>query len=246
MKIAVCDGSDYFLNAFKKEMTNYDASIDFEVFSTYEELLDSKSVEQLDGIFMSTEIGGRSGIEPALELKHRNRTIEVMFVTEQCEKYAQKIFYYVDKLRPFAFFVKPMSRPLMHHFLGLLEYDVMLRRSTLIRVRDTNGEMQSIPSESIIYISYFDRITRIYCADRTVSTRQTIPQFDEILNANKYLHISKSCIVNAARVESVTSGEIMMSNGDKLFASRNYKQKFRTLYAEFLDKKKHLTENLTF
>lgn len=246
MRIAVCDGSDYFLTAFRKEMANYDASIEFDTFSTYEELLSSQAVEELDGIFMSTEIGGRSGIEPALELKHRNRNIEVMFVTEQCEKYAQKIFYYVDKLRPFAFFVKPMSRPLMRHFLGLLEYDVMLRRSTIIQVRDMNGEMIGIPSETIFYISYFDRVTQICCTDGTVKTRQTIPQFDVLLNKFRYLHISKSCIVNADFVDSVSSGEIIMSNGDRLYSSRNYKKQFAMLYKDYLSKKRRLSENLTF
>ena len=89
-------------------------------------------------------------------------------------------------------------------------------------------------------------MTQICCTDGAVNTRQTIPQFDVLLNRFRYLHISKSCIVNAEFVKSVSSGEIIMSNGDRLYSSRNYKKQFAMLYKDYLSKKRRLSENLTF
>lgn len=246
MNIVVCDGSDYFLNAFRKELTNYDSTIIYETFSSYDDLLASEEVKSADGIFLATEINGKSGIESALEIKHQNPKAEIMFVTEQCEKYAQKIFYYADKLRPYAFFIKPMSRPLMRHFLSLLEYQITFKDSISLKIKDIEGVYHSVESSEILYISYFDRVTEVHCEEEKIRTRQIIPQFDALLNQHNFFHSAKSCIVNAFFVEDYNAGEITLKNGRKIFASRNYKQAFKDCMDDYAQKKLKLAENLSF
>ena len=235
MKIAICDSSNAFLKAFRTELINYGEASDLWLFDNYKEMLENKCCHELECVFLATEINGSSGINVALELKKLNRDVEIVFITENCEKYAQQIFCYADTMRPFSLLVKPVSRSFMRHTLDMLKNIVVYRNSVVFNIRLIDGQIVSIVSEDTIYVEHNNRISTVVTTKGTVETRNLISFFDEKLPQPQFIHAAKSLIVNSKFVDMIRHNRILLKNGTELFSSRNYRSPFEKSYLEYIN-----------
>lgn len=233
MKIAICDCSDAFLKAFRTELEKNGEASDLWLFNSYDCLLNNNFSREYECAFIATEIDGRSGIDAALKLKKLNHDVEIVFVTENCEKYAQQIFAYSDVMRPFSLFVKPVSRSFMKRTLEMLKNTVVYHSSAVIGLKLLDSRFVNIISEDIIYIEHNNRISTLHTVKGVYETRSIIPFFDEKLPKEQFVHAAKSLIVNSKFVDSIESGKIVMKDGTVLFTSRNYKQSFEECFINY-------------
>ncbi len=226
MIIAICDSSKLFMNRFIEEVHKIIPTINIVCFSEYNTLVNSDDLAAYDSIFIATEINSQSGIDVALDIYLRNHTAEIVFITENCEKYCQRIFDHADRFKPFALLSKPVSRVLLRHVLEMLESVNERRRSRDIVIRLEDKDYISINTSDIIYIQHNNRISYIYTFDgRCYSSKYSISWFDDKL-PDCFLHCAKSCIVNLLKVESVNGMEIKLSNNSSIWCSRQYKKNF--------------------
>ncbi len=234
MTIAVCDTNYNFLNAMRTEIAKINPSIAVYCYLTKEQLFNGVK-EKYDAVFINTELASESGIEVALEIKKLLPSTEVVFVTHNGEKYAQMIFYNINLLRPFAFFVKPISRAYMRKIINCLEQEIFKRDIGNLLIKSCCGSNKIVPMANLLYVTHNNRISYLCTKRDEIECRQPIGFFDEQLPQRQFVHISKSCIVNLAEIVTNNSGEITLTNGDILYASRNYKadfeEKFNKYYA---------------
>lgn len=232
MIVAVCDTNYNFLNAMRTEIAKINSSVVVYCYLTKEQLF-SGSKEKFDVVFINTELASESGIEVALELKKILPDMEVVFVTQNCEKYAQMIFYNINLLRPFAYFVKPISRVYMKKIINCLEQEIFKRNIGNLLVKSCCGNNRIVPMMSLLYITHNNRISCLHTKTDEIECRQPIGFFDRQLPDRQFVHISKSCIVNLAEIASNNSGEITLNNREVLYASRNYKVDFEKKFNEY-------------
>lgn len=232
MIIAVCDANYNFLNAMRAEIAKINPAIAVYCYTDKEKLLKGAS-EKYDAVFMNTELAAESGISAALELKKVLPDTEVIFVTHNSEKYAQMIFYNINLLRPFAYLVKPISRAYMKKIINCLEQELIKRNIGNMIIKSNCGSNVIVPMTDVVYVAHNNRMSYLYSKNKTIECRYPISFFDAQLPCRQFVHASKSCIVNLAEVISVVSGEITMSNGDKLYTSRNYKAPFEQQFEKY-------------
>lgn len=232
MTIAVCDTNYNFLNAMRTEIAKINPSIAVYCYLTKEQLY-SGAREKYDAVFINTELAAESGIEAALEIKRLLPDAEIVFMTQNGEKYAQMIFYNLSMLRPFAYFVKPISRTYMRQVISCLEHELYKREIGNLLIKNCNGSNQIVPMTELLYVTHNNRISCLCTKCDELECRQPIGFFDRQLPKRQFVHISKSCIVNLAEVVANDSGEITMTNGDIVYASRNYKSDFETRFNQF-------------
>lgn len=226
MNIAICDKSSEFLKKFIDEVRAYDSMIDVCMYTGYEQLTDSKNLLHFDCFFISTEINNRSGVEVALEIKRQKPDAEVVFITENCIEYCQRIFDYADEFRPFAMIKKPVSRMFMRHVLDMIKKAVERHSSKNLIIRLADKEYISLLLSEIVYIQHNNRISYIHIeSGECFESRYGISWFEENL-PDTFLHCSKSCIVNCSKIRSVSDMEIQLADGEKIWCSRQYKKSF--------------------
>lgn len=226
MTIAICDSSVVFMNKFIEEAKKIVPTISIVCFSEYNTLVNSYNLMLYDSFFIATEINHQSGIDVALEIYSRNPVSEIVFITENSEKYCQLIFDHADVFKPFALLSKPVSRLLLRHVLEMLEHVTGHRRSKEIIIRLEDKNYISMNTSDITYIQHKNRVSYIYTSDgRCYSSKYGISWFEDNL-PEYFLHCAKSCIVNAKEVKSVSGLEIKLSNDNSVWCSRQYRKAF--------------------
>lgn len=226
MTIAICDSSMIFLDKFIVETKKLVPTIGIVCFGDYSMLLNSDNLALYDCFFIATEIACQSGVEVALELHSRNTAAEIVFITENCEKYCQRIFDYADRFKPFALLNKPVSRMLLRHVLEMLERVSERRKGKDIVIRLEDKDYISVNTSDIMYIQHNNRTSYIYTLDgRCYSSKHSISWFEENL-PDCFLHCAKSCIVNSLQVTSVNGLELRLSNDSSVWCSRQYRKSF--------------------
>lgn len=226
MIIAICDSSMLFMNKFIEEAKKIVPTINIDCFSEYNALVNSDDLVLYDSFFIATEINRQSGIDVALDIYTSNPVAEIVFITENCEKYCQRIFDHADRFKPFAFLCKPVSRLLLRHILEMLGRVNEHKKSRDIVIRLEDKDYISINTSDIMYIQHNNRISYIYTFDgRCYSSKHSISWFDDKL-PDCFFHCAKSCIVNTLNVKSVNGLEIKLSNNSSIWSSRQYRKTF--------------------
>lgn len=232
MTIAICDSSAFFMDKFIEETKKFDPTINIVSSSKYNELVDSSELGSFDCIFIATEINNQSGVDIALEIYLKSPDVEIVFITENCEKYCQRIFDYADRFKPFALLCKPVSRMLIRHVFEMLGRVSERRKSKDIIIRLEDKDQISLNTSDIMYIQHNNRISSIYTVDGgCYSSKHSLSWFDERL-PDCFFHCAKSCIVNAMKVKSVNGLEIKLSNNSSIWCSRQYRKTFVESYEE--------------
>ena len=225
MKFAICDSSSYFMSKFIEEMRKIDSSISIDLFNGYKDLIDADNLLQYDSFFIATEIERQSGVDIALKVYLETKA-EIVFVTENCEKYCQSIFEYSDIFKPFAMLNKPVSRLFLRHVVEMLEKVSEQCKGKNIIVRLVDKNQISISVIDILYIQHNNRVSYIYtCDGNCYESKCSIAWFEENL-PNNFLHCAKSCIVNATKVKSIDEMEIVLSDNSSVWCSRRYQKEF--------------------
>lgn len=239
MRIAICDPNFNFLNSVRNEIENLGRKISVFCYPNIEKLTNALD-EGFDALIINTEIGAESGIESALNVKKQCPDTEILYVTQHGEKYAQMIFYNVDVIRPYAYFIKPISRIYFQKIIQCLDEYIFEKQIGDLIIHSSDGEISSVSIANIIYIEHNNRITSIFDKKgKCYMCRRTITQFENHLPERLFCHISKSCIVNLSEVEQLSGNNVLMKNGDQLFASRNYKSDFKNAFENYNQRTKN-------
>ncbi|HWP79802.1 MAG TPA: LytTR family DNA-binding domain-containing protein [Candidatus Acidoferrum sp.] len=89
------------------------------------------------------------------------------------------------------------------------------------------SEIHRLKPSAVYYIESVDNKTFLYLKDKVLESRQKLYELEEALAVGDFLRVSKSAIVNLAKIRSVSpalSGrfEAMLENGEKVIISRQY------------------------
>ncbi len=234
MKIAICDGSTKFLQAFRTELYKYNPEISLVCYSGYQDLTRDFAVITFDAVIINTEISGESGIDTAVELVRKKPDTEVIFITEKPDKYYQLIFSHANIMKPYGLLVKPVSRVFMHHLIGILEQTVRRKQFTPLVFKTPDKEIVTIPISGIKYIEHINRMSYVHTDGELIQCTKTIQYFEKSLPDGQFLHASKSLIVNADKVITVQQNAITLDNEETIYSSRNYKKIFLDEYLKFV------------
>ncbi len=234
MKLAICDDSTNFLNAFRTELFKLDPSISLVCYTSYSQIISDFSVIPFDAVILNTEINSESGIDTAVTLVKKKPGTEIIFVTNKPDRYSHLIFAHSDIVKPFALFIKPVSRIFMQHIITMLSETLKRRCCSSLLIKNNSHEIITLRIAEIKYIEHNNRISYIHTDTDVISCRKTIQYFEEILPEKYFIHISKSILVNASKVNSVKKNMVSLTGGESVYASRNYRKEFIERIEEFV------------
>lgn len=109
---------------------------------------------------------------------------------------------------------------------------------SLLRVMDLkltgyrNGESYILDADKVLYIDTADRKTFFYLKDEVYESALKLYELEEKLAVLDFMRASKSCIVNFRKIKALKAdldGRLLltMTNGEKLYVSRQYAVNFK-------------------
>lgn len=98
-----------------------------------------------------------------------------------------------------------------------------------------DGETRVIPLEEIFYFESIDERTFIYLKSDVYECSMKLYELEEQLEKANFVRISKSCIVNIMKLDSVrplmnSRYEAKLDNGEKLIINRHYLANFKSKF----------------
>ncbi len=224
MRIAVCDdekGVRSFLGSKIKKLYP-EAEVSF--FRSGEELLCSGA--RFDILFMDIRMEGRNGMETAAELRRKNKSTILIFITA-LEEYVFQAF----DVGAFHYLVKPFTDEKFEEVLKAAAEQYRNRAVTESRektkpeerciVIKTGGVHTRIPIGDIVYAEVFNRKVMIHSVHEDIEYYGKLSDLEKKLGGD-FFRSHRSNIVHFKYVEKYNVSEIWLEKGTALMAKQNY------------------------
>ncbi len=228
MRIAICDDTPLFREELKKLIFHYKAErqlhIDVYTFENGEALLNDKG--SFDMIFLDYQMPGIDGMEAARQLRSRNCTCSIVFVTSY-PSFVLESF----EVQPYRFFVKPVSQADID---GLLTAFISQQRKLAPLIVINEGERAVVQAKDVLYLEGAGKYCTIRTARETYSSSKTLAQVHELLPQHCFYRSHKSYVVNLYSIQSLENGTIILTNGEAVQIGRNKLAEFKRIYKQFV------------
>lgn len=226
MKVAICDDEQIFLDKVKGLLEQYSVKhqipMEIHAFNTADEFLEEISNEY-DLILLDVRLDQANGIEVAKELRSRKIDSMIIYISAYLE------------MAPRGYEVQAFRYILKSDLDQVLEYtlnDAMVefrRRRKEYEIK-TQGQTECIPLADILYFASFKRYVEIYTVDRIYKQYRKMYELEQELEAQGFLRIHKSYLVNMKYISYIKNREIYLKDGTVLPCSKTEYQNIKNRY----------------
>ena len=234
MRIAICDDEKNIreLIANKVEKQYPDAEIIF--FQSGEELL--LSDESIDILFLDIQMSGIDGMETARELRKKDKSVILVFVTA-VEEYVFQAF----DVGAFNYIVKPIDDG---KFSDVLHRAVDEWSSQSINEKEpeeryvlinNSGVHTKVILDEIVYAEVFNRKVVIHKLDGEIEYYGKMSDL-ESLAGDSFFRPHRAYLINFKYVEKYDATTIYLERGTALMAKQNYPE-FVKKYMKYIQKR---------
>ena len=217
MNIAVVDDDTNAVANLMEYFRQYGAETgtEFHVvrFEDAEHFLASYRSLEYEVVFMDIDLPGISGIEAAHQLRFKDTSVVLLFIT-RIAQYAQK-GYEVDAL---DYIVKPLRYP---DFCLKMRKAINVSRSReahSILVKTTSGAI-CLSTDKVMFVEVMGHQLHFHFVDRVVEARGSLTELEERLKGNGFLRCNNCYLVNTRFINWVHEYQVNVS-GNILTISR--------------------------
>lgn len=231
MRIAVVDDSiedaqriTGYLEQFQTEHNlNFQIKVFYASFDFLEEYHGNYDV-----IFLDIEMPGSDGLEAAREIRKRDRTVGIIFITSLAQ-------YAIDgyEVQAIDFMVKPVG---YYNFSVKLEKAfrfIESRREQDILITNKEGIVRIMVSE-ILYIEKDRDYLVIHTKDGCFRTRGSIKEIKDKIGMLPFSECTSGCLIHLDYVKRVGKESVVLTSGQELPLSRRQKKQFTQDYINFV------------
>lgn len=229
LHIALCEDTQSDRELLERQLAESGFAVEYESFSSGEELLLAFLPGKYDVIFLDIYMDGIKGVEAAAKIRKTDRTVTLVFTTTSTEHTLESY-----RLKASSYLEKPVKSEDVREVLELV---LAKRDSTAYVSLLIEGVNRKLPLESILYFEHKGHAVFIRTHAETLRTSQTVKLKDiEPLLPNCFFRCHHSYIANLRYVRSVDQElkVFEMQNGDKVHIRHSSFSKSVKAYEEYL------------
>lgn len=228
MLVAICDDDKFFREELRSILFAYKAErrlhIDVYLYDSGEALLAARKA--FDMVFLDYQMPGIDGMEAARELRRRNLTCSIVFVTSYPE-----FVYESFEVQPYRFFCKPIAKEQISALMtGFIREQKLLAPITVM----VDSEQVVIPSKDILYVEGNGKYCIIRTVKETYNCSKTLAQAHELLPQHCFYRSHKSYVVNLYSISSFDGVIAKLTNGENARIGRSKIGEFKRVYKQFV------------
>lgn len=230
MRIAVCDDEEKYINDIAariyKQLGENDLTL--HTFSDGHELLDTADVKPYDLVFLDIEMPAIDGITLAKELRKKNSSTYIVFLTGHVEYAIEG--YEVNALR---YLTKPIQEDKLTDVLAYVLKEKQSRKQLVIK---TDGEEIRIDAADIIYMEAQNKYVMIYTTKGEYLVRYNLADFEEELKDYGVMRVHRSYLVSLSKVRKIGSADCTMAKNYNVPVSRSNIKPLKDALLTYLEK----------
>lgn len=234
MKIAIVDdiAQDRKIlgNYLKNYMTQKQLSYKLVEFESGESFLDAFHPGIFFIVFLDIYMSGINGLETAKTIYKQDPNCHIIFLTASLE-HAQQSY----SVHAVYYLVKPIVQEQFWQAMDFCQITPQYQVPSLSVV--SGNSTYNIPTEKILYIDYYHRITYIHFFNHTLKISSSFHKItDPLLSDERFLTCTRGVIVNMQHIEKVDDIFFIMDNGDRLQLSIRNKKTLTHTYRHYMFK----------
>lgn len=219
MKIAICDDQNHFRRQITENLLKYRdtycAGEEWEITEFTDGNVLIAEEEKRDLYFLDLEMPAMDGIQVAAGLQSKWQDCNIIIMTSHVERMKEGY-----QVKAFRFMTKPveydeMKEGLDTFFKSRIGYDTITLQSF--------GTAYTIMHRDIRYICKESGDTVVYVKELKFRSKQSMEEWENILDSRMFFRCHKSYIANLRFVEDVTAERISFDNGEVIPVSRRKK-----------------------
>ncbi len=229
MRIALCYGNKEILGKLKKIIYLYAEfkrlDIVAECYVYGEDIIESEV--EYDIIFLGYTLNGENGFEVAKTLRSKGMFSAIIFITD----YVDFVFDSF-KVAPYRFLVTPIEEKVIFDVLD--DFLDGLDRHHYFSVK-SGKDIFCLNTSEIFYLAADNKHCLIHIREQSVICKRTMAKIYTEMPKSHFVKIHRAFIVNLDYITKYNSDFLTLTNGEKLYISRNYLKDFKTRYRRFLN-----------
>ncbi len=220
MQIAICDDEKNIREFIGNKVAKQYPEADIVFFQSGEELL--LSDKHIDILLLDIQMSGKNGMETARELRKKDKSVILIFVTA-VEEYVFQAF----DVGAFNYIVKPIDDT---KFVDVLcrAVDEWHSQDTNVREQEANyvminngGIHTKVMIEDIVYAEVFNRKVVIHKLDEKIEYYGKMSDLEAVAG-DSFFRPHRAYLVNFKYVEKYDATTIYLEKGTALMAKKNY------------------------
>ena len=234
MRIAICDDEKNIRELIASKVLKQYPEAEIVFFSSGEELL--LSDKNIDILFLDIQMSGRNGMETARELRKKDKTVVLIFVTA-VEEYVFQAF----DVGAFNYIVKPIDDTkfddVLHRAVDGLSSQVKEGKEQEERyvLINNSGVHTKVILDEIVYAEVFNRKVVIHKLNETIEYYGKMSDL-EALTGDSFFRPHRAYLINFKYVEKYDATTIYLEKGTVLMAKQNYPE-FVKKYMKYIQRK---------
>ena len=229
IEIAVCDDEKIVRERIISLIEKQHADCHIDSFEAGKELLADR--KHFDIIFLDIQMEGMNGIETARAIREYDRKAVLIFVTAMKEY----VFDAFD-VTAFHYLLKPVEDEKFAEVFDSAVREIQERQSTqeaptlFIKTRSRNLTLRQ---NEIVYIESRGKKVEIHTAKEVIEIYAVMNELASELGSSFY-RCHRSYLVNMAHIAEYSNDTINLSNGDKVYLSKEKYPEFVKVYMRYL------------
>ena len=229
IRIAICDDSPAFLKQTKSIIDLWDVPsslrISTELFESGDALLAAHSKSPFDIILLDVVMPLLNGIEAARELRQRDKTTKIVFLTSSSE-YAIESY----SVKASNYLLKPLNAYCLFACLDELIGEIQsVAKRIVVRGIDASHR---VTLSDIEYVEAQRKHVVLHLkGNRIIESPEPLYTFENLLILEDgFFKCHRSYIVNIHRIDNYTPSEIVMESGNRIPIARSCHKSFESAY----------------
>ncbi len=221
MRIAICDDEKNIRELIANKVLKQYPEAESISFSSGEELL--LSDKHIDILFLDIQMSGKNGMETARELRKKDKSVILIFVTA-VEEYVFQAF----DVGAFNYIVKPIDDEKFKDVLRRAIEELCAKKNMDMRepvanyVMINNGGVHTkVMIEDIVYAEVFNRKVVIHKLDDEIEYYGKMSDLEAVAG-DSFFRPHRAYLVNFKYVEKYDATTIYLEKGTALMAKQNY------------------------
>ena len=187
-------------------------------------------LHSIDILFLDVIMPGKNGIEVAGELREKNFTGEIIFLT-----YSREAIYHAFDVKANNYLLKELATKSRIEEVFLAAADLVKEKTEEYLLLTGVGEYRNVAIGDIRYFEVNQKIVTVYYGNQDFEFVSTISKLENLLFNKGFIRISRPYLVSIKYIESFSYGEVILTNGEKLPVGRKY---YKDLKEKMKDRKK--------
>ena len=234
MRIAICDDEKNIRELIASKVLKHYPEAEIIFFSSGEELL--LSDKNIDILFWDIQMSGRNGMETARELRKKDKTVILIFVTAM-EEYVFQAF----DVRAFHYIVKPIDDTKFSDVLSRA-IDECYSQGIDTREPEPNyvminhgGVHTKVKIDDIVYAEVFNRKVVIHKMNDEIEYYGKMSDLEAVAG-DSFFRPHRAYLVNFKYVEKYDATTIYLEKGTALMAKLKFPE-FVKKYLKYIQKR---------